>query len=101
MDAHNFKFIKTASGGMFYSGDKVYPDAHIDFSNAGDGTISADSTEVKPELSGQGLAKELVLTLINYAEKENLKIIPVCSYVVAFFKKNVAYHPILAAETNL
>lgn len=101
MDVHNFQFIKTASGGMFYSGDKVYPDAHIDFSDAGDGLISADNTEVKPELSGQGLAKELVLTLIDYAREENLKIIPVCSYVVSFFKKNVAYHPILAAEAKL
>ncbi|MBZ0244213.1 MAG: N-acetyltransferase [Bacteroidales bacterium] len=101
MNVHNFQFIKTASGGMFYLGDKVYPDAHIDFSDSGDGLISADNTEVKPELSGQGLAKELVLTLIDYAKEENLKIVPVCSYVEAFFKKNEDYKPVLAAEAKL
>lgn len=85
---------------MFYLGDKTNPDAHIDFSNAGSGIISADSTEVKPALSGKGVAKELVLALIDYASEENLKIIPVCSYVIAFFKKNVAYHPLLAVESN-
>lgn len=100
MNSKDIKFLKTAKGGMFYFGDEANPDAQLDFSDIGTDRISADSTEVKPKLQGHGVAKELVLALIDYANQKNLKIIPVCSYVVAFFKKNVAYHPVLAAEAN-
>lgn len=101
MNSKDIQFIKTAKGGMFYLGDKTNPDAHIDFTKLGTDRISADSTEVRPELGGQGIAKSLVLALVAYASENNLKIIPVCSYVVAFFKKNLAYQPLLADEVNL
>ncbi len=101
MDIKEIHFIEIANGGMFYLGDKTSPKAHIDFSKHGADRISADSTEVKPELRGQGVAKKLVLALIEYASENNVKIIPVCSYVVAFFKKNLAYQPLLAEEANL
>lgn len=96
----NFQLNETASGGMFYVGSKANPDAQLDFSNTAPGIISADSTEVKPELRGQEIAKKLVIALIDYAKEENLKIIPVCSYVQLFFKRNKEFQSVLAAEAD-
>ncbi|GGE99350.1 hypothetical protein SAMN05443634_102286 [Chishuiella changwenlii] len=45
-------------------------------------------TGVNPELRGQGLAEKLVLEAVNYARKENLKIIPFCSYVSVYIGKH-------------
>ena len=37
-------------------------------------------TEVLPEYEGKGIAKRLVFRLLEAAEKEGMKVIPVCSY---------------------
>ncbi|HAD78212.1 MAG TPA: N-acetyltransferase [Flavobacteriaceae bacterium] len=45
-------------------------------------------TGVNPELRGQGLAEKLVLEAIDYARKNQLKIIPFCSYVSVYVGKH-------------
>lgn len=43
---------------------------------------------VNPELRGQGLAEKLVLEAVEYARKNQLKIIPFCSYVSVYLGKH-------------
>ena len=45
-------------------------------------------TGVNPELRGQGLAEKLVLEAVDYARKNQLKIIPFCSYVSVYVGKH-------------
>lgn len=45
-------------------------------------------TGVNPELRGQGLAEKLVLEAVEYARKNQLKIIPFCSYVSVYIGKH-------------
>lgn len=45
-------------------------------------------TGVNPELRGQGLAEKLVLEAVEYARKNQLKIIPFCSYVSVYLGKH-------------
>ncbi len=45
-------------------------------------------TEVSPEHGGKGFAKLLLGKLVAYARDNNLKIIPLCPYVHAQFKRN-------------
>lgn len=45
-------------------------------------------TGVNPELRGQGLAEKLVLEAVAYARKNQLKIIPFCSYVSVYLGKH-------------
>lgn len=45
-------------------------------------------TEVSEKLQGQGMAGKLLATMVDYARKNNLKVIPLCPYVSAQFKKH-------------
>lgn len=53
-------------------------------------------TFVDESLRGQGVAGKLVEAVVEKARKEGAKIAPVCSYAVAAFEKNEAYHDVLA-----
>ncbi|MGM9961207.1 MAG: GNAT family N-acetyltransferase [Allobaculum sp.] len=40
------------------------------------------TTYVNPEYGGQGIAKKLVLMIAEEAKKQNITLIPICSYAV-------------------
>ena len=45
-------------------------------------------TEVLPKAEGRGLAKKLLLAMVDYARKNGLKVIALCPYVFAQFKRH-------------
>lgn len=45
-------------------------------------------TEVDDEYAGNGFAKLLLGEVVSYARENNLKIVPLCPYVHAQFKRN-------------
>ncbi|WP_205945026.1 (4Fe-4S)-binding protein [Pedobacter psychrodurus] len=45
-------------------------------------------TEVRSEFAGRGFAKLLLDKLVNYAEQNSLKIVPVCPYVNLQFRRH-------------
>lgn len=45
-------------------------------------------TEVSEEYEGRGFAKILLEKLVSYARENNLKIVPLCPYVNAQFKRH-------------
>lgn len=49
-------------------------------------------TEVPVEFSGQGFGKLLVKYAINFAEKNNLLIIPTCSFTEKYLNKHPEYN---------
>jgi uncharacterized protein len=53
-------------------------------------------TFVPNELRGKGIAGKLVKAALNYAEENNLKIIPSCSYVADYFQRHKEYEKLLA-----
>ena len=52
-------------------------------------------TGVRPEFGGRGIAKQLVLKIIEEARKRNIKIVPICSYAVKVMVGNDEYKDIL------
>jgi predicted GNAT family acetyltransferase len=50
--------------------------------------LTAYHTEVSPNHEGKGLAKKLLLAMADYARKNNLKVIALCPYVFAQFKRH-------------
>lgn len=72
--------------------------AKITYQDAEDNCIIADGTYVSEELRGQGIAKLLLDKLVSFARQENLKIIPVCSYVVVQFERNQEYQDVAQAQ---
>jgi predicted GNAT family acetyltransferase len=61
------------------------------------GVISFDHTEVPPELEGQGIATKMTRAALDFARTERLRVVPACSYVAAFIRKNAEYQGLLAA----
>ena len=71
-------------------------EAEMTFRKADDGTIVIDHTGVPPEYEGQGLASRLVRQAIADAREQGFKITPVCSYVVAQFRRHPEWADLLA-----
>ncbi|WP_125761738.1 GNAT family N-acetyltransferase [Companilactobacillus hulinensis] len=71
--------------GRFYIEDKELV-GEITYSPVKDGIISIDHTFVNENYRGQGIAGKLLNEVLSYADRENLKIVPVCSYAKFSFK---------------
>jgi len=80
----------------FYVGDsEENPLAEMTFVPSGDNIIIIDHTYVSDELNGQGVGKLLLKELVDWARKENKKIMPLCPYAKAQMEKNKEYHDII------
>ncbi len=47
-------------------------------------------TEVSEKLKGQSIGTKLIAEMVTYARQENLKVVPLCSFVNAQFKRREA-----------
>jgi uncharacterized protein len=54
-----------------------------------------EHTEVSDELRGQNVGYQLVHTAVDYARKQNIKIIPLCPFANSVFKKKTEYADVL------
>jgi uncharacterized protein len=50
--------------------------------------LTVSHTEVSEKLRGQGIAAKLLAAMVDYARAHNLKVITLCSYVSAQFKRH-------------
>jgi len=55
------------------------------------GKILLTHTKVAPELSGRGIAQQLVTAALEYARSRKLRVVPLCSYVAAFIERHPEY----------
>jgi uncharacterized protein len=63
-------------------------EAEMTFRKADNGTITIDHTGVPPEYEGRGIAARLVNRAVADAREQGFRITPVCSYVVAQFRRH-------------
>jgi uncharacterized protein len=68
------------SKGSFFIVENGLRIGEMTYVHAGPGKIIIDHTEVHPSQGGKGIGKKLVLAGIEYARKNNLKIVPLCPY---------------------
>ncbi len=61
-----------------------------------EGVMNMNHTYVSDSLRGQGIAKKLLDEAANYARTNQLKMNPICSYVVTAFEKSDAYDELKA-----
>lgn len=76
---------------IYSEGNEVY----IEYSMAGN-KINLYHTFTDPALRGKGLAAHVVRAALEFAKKNNLKVIPTCSYVQSFIAKNDEYKELVA-----
>jgi predicted GNAT family acetyltransferase len=51
------------------------------------GFIIIDHTQVEPEFNGKGVGKALLMKLVEMAREKHIKILPLCPFASAMFKK--------------
>lgn len=71
-------------------------EAEMTYRRSGDGPMIIDHTGVPPAFEGRGIAAKLVNAAIADARSEGFKITPVCSYVVAQFRRHPDWTDLLA-----
>lgn len=81
-------------GRFFYEVDGIQK-AEMTYSQAGTDKIIIDHTEVDESLKGQGIGYKLVDASVRYAREKQLKILPLCPFVAAVFKKKSDYSDVL------
>lgn len=57
------------------------------YSIAGHNLIIIDHTEVDPTYNGKGVGKKLLYKIVDMARDKNIKIIPLCPFSAAMFRK--------------
>tara|TARA_R110000868_G_scaffold132182_16_gene342816 strand:- start:2074 stop:2358 length:285 start_codon:yes stop_codon:yes gene_type:complete len=83
--------------GAFYIEINDVKVAEMTYLHAESHKIIIDHTEVSETLKGQGIGYKLVDALVDYLRSNNLKVIPLCPFANAVFKKmHLQYEDILA-----
>lgn len=57
------------------------------YSKASSEFIIIDHTEVDPSFKGKGVGKQLLYKIVEMAREKNIKILPLCPFASAMFKK--------------
>lgn len=81
-------------GRFFYEVDGIQK-AEMTYSQAGNDKIIIDHTEVDESLQGEGIGYKLVEASVNYAREQKIKILPLCPFAAAVFKKKSDYSDVL------
>ncbi|MBL7856658.1 MAG: N-acetyltransferase [Cyclobacteriaceae bacterium] len=84
-----------ATKGSFYIEENGTRVGEMTFSKAGSVKIIIDHTEVSDALRGKGTGKQLVQAAVEYARKNNLKIIPLCPFAKSVFEKVSEFRDVL------
>jgi uncharacterized protein len=72
--------------------------AKLDYFEDGN-TIVMTHVGVPYEFRGQGLAAVIAKTGLEYARSKSLRVIPMCSYVAAYIRRNPQYLELTKAKT--
>ncbi len=65
------------------------------FSIAGSNLIIIDHTEIEPAYQGKDVGKQLLFKIVEMAREQHIKIIPLCPYASAMFKKTESIRDVL------
>ncbi|AXQ24190.1 N-acetyltransferase [Acinetobacter wuhouensis] len=92
-----FQHVDNQHNGEFYldneQGKRI---AEISYVWSGEQKIIANHTWVDDSLRGQGMARQLLDVLVDFARKKQLKIVPTCSYVEVMFRREKSFSDVVA-----
>ncbi|MCO7176160.1 N-acetyltransferase [Sporolactobacillus kofuensis] len=83
--------LKQGNNRFYILDDQKKEIGEVTFSEQGPSVISIDHTFVDPNYRGKHIAQQLIQAVVNLAEKENLSILPVCSYAKVLFERKKEY----------
>ena len=91
----DIKLEFSGSKGILYIELEGKRGAYLNFVKAGDQRIIIEHTEVSDALKGKNAGKQLVAAAVEYARKNNLKILPLCPFARKVFDRVKEYADVL------
>ncbi|MFD2570411.1 GNAT family N-acetyltransferase [Spirosoma soli] len=73
----------------------------VEYQNVDDETLALTHTEVDPSLEGQGVGSHLVKGVLEYVERNNLKIVPLCPFVSVYLKRHPDWNRVVSTTYNV
>ena len=92
----NIKQEDNGEKGKFFVELDGKQEAEMTYTYAGSDKIIIDHTEVSQKLKGQGVGYKLVEAAVEFMRDKGLKVIPLCPFAAAVFKKKHEYSDRLA-----
>lgn len=89
------KHLQEGKKGFFYIVENDKKIANIAYVFSGDTKLIIEGTEVEPGYEGKGLGKQLVNAVVDFARKNNYRILPVCPYAKAVLERSDSYKDVL------
>ena len=89
--------LEEGSKGVFYVGRPGRFQAELSYSLASPNKMIIDHTRVNDDLRGKGIALRLVERAVEHARINNLRIIPLCPYTNAQFRKHPEWQDLYLA----
>ena len=86
---------KVGTKGMFFVENEGNILAEMVYSMPSPEKMIIEHTEVSDQLKGQHVGNQLVHTAVEYARTHNIKIVPLCPFANAVFKKKTEYADVL------
>lgn len=84
--------------GSFFIEEGARRFAEIVYGMAGPKRMIIEHTEVGDIFKGQGVGAKLLETLVEYVRKEQIKVIPLCPFAKATFKKRPDLQDVLDSK---
>lgn len=81
--------------GSFFMEEGAKRSAEMVYVMAGPKKLIIEHTEVDESLKGQGIGANLLESLVDYVRKEEIKVIPLCPFAKATFKKRPELQDVL------
>ncbi|QJW90088.1 N-acetyltransferase [Spirosoma taeanense] len=73
----------------------------VAYQKVDDETLALTHTEVDPSLEGHGVGSKLVQSVLEYVERNNLKIIPLCPFVTTYLKRHPDWNRVVSKDYNV
>ena len=92
----NIQHERSETKGRYWITSEEGPVAEMTYSRAGESLIIIDHTEVPEAFRGQGVGVALVARAVADARAEGLRIMPLCPFAAAQFRRHAEWHDVLS-----
>lgn len=92
---HTIQHQEQDAKGAFYVENGGQRLAEMTYSRTNAAMVIVDHTEVDPSLSGQGVGRELLGALVQWARATGTKVVPLCPFAKAQFDKDTSLRDVL------
>lgn len=75
--------------------------AVVEYRKLDDETLALTHTEVDPSLEGEGVGSHLVKSVLEYVDRNNLRIVPLCPFVAVYLKRHPDWNRIVSTTYSV